>query len=174
MDIDGNEEADKAAKTAAKSNGSTRIYAALKSARNATNKTQTRDKWTKQWNEGKETATLLRGMSKRPHFTSGGKLYSQVKGKRQVAALVRLRTSHVALNEYLHRFGHEEEPTCKCGEENENVEHYLLKCKNYATQRAILVKEVGAGGMRLERLLGDAKYVKFTLEFIRETNRFGF
>ena len=75
---------------------------------------------------------------------------------------------------YLHRFGHEEEPTCKCGEENENVEHYLLKCKNYTTQRAILVKDVGVGGMRLERLLGDAKYVKFTLEFIRETNRFGF
>ena len=80
----------------------------------------------------------------------------------------------MALNEYLHRFGHEEELTCECGEENENVEHFLLKCKKYTTQRATLVKDVGAGGMRLERLLGDVKYVKFTLEFIRETNRFGF
>ena len=44
MDIDENEEADKAAKAAAKSNGSERTQAALKSARNAANKMQTRDK----------------------------------------------------------------------------------------------------------------------------------
>ena len=50
---------------------------------------------------------------------------------------VRLRTSHVALNEYQHRSGHKEEPICECGEENETVEHFLLKCKMYTAQRVI-------------------------------------
>ena len=113
-------------------------------------------------------------MSKRPQFTSGVKLYGQIGSKQQVATLVRLRTSHVSLNEYLHRFGHKEQPTCECGEENENVEHFLLKCKKYTSQRAKLVEEAGAGGMRVEKLLGNVKYVKFALEYIRETNRFGF
>jgi hypothetical protein len=32
-------------------------------------------------------------------------------------------------------------------------------------------KEVGIGGMRLEKLLGDPRRVKFTIEFIGSTGR---
>jgi hypothetical protein len=115
---------------------------ALKSARNAANKRQILDKWIRQWNEGTETAVKLRAMSKRPHFTSGGKLYTQITVKQYVAWLVRLRTAHCSLNKYLHQRGHEEEPLCACREEEETVEHFLLKCKKYTTQRG----EDGKGG----------------------------
>jgi ribonuclease HI len=176
MDIEGNEQADKAAKEAANSTEreANAYYPALKSARNAANKQQTQNKWIKQWNEGTETAVKLRAMSKRPHFTSGGKLYSHITVKQQVAWLVRLRTAHCSLNKYLHQRGHEEEPLCACREEEETVEHYLLKCKRYTTQREKMVKEVGAGGMRIEKLVGNLKCIKYTMEYVKETNRFGF
>ena len=80
----------------------------------------------------------------------------------------------MTLNEYQYRFGYKDEPTCEYGEENENIEHFLLKYRKYINQRVILVKEIGTGGMRLEKLLGNMKYTKFVLEFIRETNRFEF
>ena len=41
-------------------------------------------------------------------------------------------------------------------------------------QRAKLVEEAGAGEMRIEKLLGSIKHIKFTLEYIRETERFEF
>ena len=44
MDIDGNEQADKAAKGAAKPDNQERINATLKSARNAANRTQLKNK----------------------------------------------------------------------------------------------------------------------------------
>jgi len=178
MDIEGNERADKAAKEASnpmeaevESNVN---YPTLKSARNAANKQQIQAKWIKQWNEGTATAVKLRAMSKRPHFTSGRKLYSQITVKQYIAWLVRLRTAHCSLNKYLHQRGHEEEPLCACREDEETIEHFLLKCKKYTTQREKMVKEVGAGGMRVEKLVGDLKCIKYTMEYVKETNRFGF
>ena len=87
---------------------------------------------------------------------------------------MRLRTAHCSLNKYLLQRGHEEESLCTCYEEEETVEHFLLKCKKYIKQREKLVKEVGAGGVRIEKLVGELKYIKYTMEFVKETNRFGF
>ena len=113
------------------------------------------------WNKGKETATQLRGMSKRDVFENGTKIYNNISNRQQMAWLVRLRTGHCSLNSYLHRFGKEEEPTCECGENNETVTHFLLRCERFARQREKLTKEVGIGGMRVEELLGDHKHVKY-------------
>ena len=63
---------------------------------------------------------------------------------------------------------------CECQEEEETVEHFLLKCKRYTSQRGKLVEEVGAGGMRVEKLVGNSKYTRHIMEFVKETNRFGF
>jgi hypothetical protein len=51
------------------------------------------------------------------------------------------------------------------------VEHYLLECRNYREQRNKLKREAGKGMMRMERLLGDPKIIKHTLEYIKETGR---
>src|SRR5436190_16473635 len=137
-------------------------------------KKQTKAKWTMMWNKGKETATHLRGMSKRHAFENRTKIYNNISNRQQMAWLVRLRTGHCSLNSYLHRFGKEEEPTCECGENNETVSHFLLRCERFARQREKLIKEVGIGGMRVEELLGDHKHVKYTLKYVKETKRFTF
>ena len=67
MEIEGNETVNikaKKAATAKEKNRTKPTKPDLKSARNATIKTQIKEKWTKIWNNGKETATQLRGMSK--------------------------------------------------------------------------------------------------------------
>ena len=51
------------------------------------------------------------------------------------------------------------------------MHHYLLECRNYREQRKKLRKEVGTGKMRVERLLGDPKMIKHTLEYIKATDR---
>jgi hypothetical protein len=47
-----------------------------------------------------------------------------------------------------------------------SMTHYLLECRNYREQTKKL-REVGKGKMRVERLLGDSKTVKYTMEYIR-------
>ena len=52
--------------------------------------------------------------------------------------------------------------------------HYLLKCEIYEEERDALRRKVGAHGMKVEKLLGDSKSVKHTLEFMERTQRFNF
>jgi hypothetical protein len=87
------------------------------------------------------------------------------------AIIAQLRTGHCGLNRYLHRFSLRNSPYYRCGYGKETVEHYLLEYRNYRDQRRKLRKEVGRGKMRMEVLLGDAKIIKYTLEYIKETNR---
>jgi len=46
-----------------------------------------------------------------------------------------------------------------------------MECRNYREQRKKLRREVGAWKMRMERLLGDPKILKHTLEYIKATGR---
>jgi len=58
---------------------------------------------------------------------------------------------------------------CPRGRGKETVEHYLLECRRYAEERKELRKNVGVGGMRIEKLLGYPKLVKHTVEFVAST-----
>ena len=177
MDIPGNEAADTAAKDAANSKGELGLpfeYAIMKSARNMTIKASSKSEWTKGWQEGKETATQLRGISKRPMVESGIKLYGIISTRQEAAWIIRLRTGHCSLNQYLHRFNIKDNPKCACGDAIETVTHYLLRCGNYDEEREKLRKEVGMGSMRVEKLLGYPKLINHTLEYIKNTKRFTF
>ena len=46
------------------------------------------------------------------------------------------------------------------------MEHYLLKCRRYKDQRKKLRKEVGMGKMRVDKLLGNPKVIRHTMEYI--------
>jgi hypothetical protein len=61
----------------------------------------------------------------------------------------------------------------RCGQAKETVKHFLLICSKYK-ERDKLRREVGAQGMGEEKLLGDAKKVKHTIQFIEDTGRFEF
>lgn len=105
----------------------------------------------------------------RPGTTGGTKLYNRILNRSTIAALTRLRTGHCGLNHYLHRFGLTDTPHCSCGRGKETVEHYLLECELYVEQRKELRKNIGIGRMKVEKLLGDPKLVKHTVEFVAST-----
>src|SRR5579859_2012914 len=177
MEIVGNEKADEAAKEAAKSKkvDVNFTHKPLKSSRsNVINQIVKKD-WLDAWKNGKDNAKQLRRITTKAQDQESKKLYNSINNRTSLAQLARLRTGHCSLNQYLHRFGIEESPLCECGNEAiENVEHYLLHCPRYDRQRSKLRKEVGIGGMQIEKLLSYPEFINSTLEFVKETGRFQF
>ena len=178
--IEGNEEADKAAKEAAKSGGNElniprSTHAPLKSARSVCIKREIMEDWNASWQSQapNRDAKQLRQITKKPNALRGNKLYKAITlTRRQTAQLARLRTGHCSLNQYLHRFGHADSPQCECGSGAiENVKHLLLHCPRYDRQRAKLAREVGVCGTRMERLLGRPRMIRHTLNYVDETER---
>jgi hypothetical protein len=49
-----------------------------------------------------------------------------------------------------------------------------MVCPKYERWRDRMRKEVGVGGMKMEKLLGDSRRMKDTIEFIESTERFEF
>ena len=122
MDIAGNEEADKAAKEAARSrdtNGGTAAvtHKTMKSARNQTIERAAKMEWKIGWEKGKATAQHLRRITTKTEMEAHNthKLYNSITKRPDIAMLSRLRTGHCFLNQYLHRFHHEDSPECTCG-----------------------------------------------------------
>ena len=60
---------------------------------------------------------------------------------------------------------------CECGYGAETVEHFLLECPNHKEARKELQRKVGTGKMKVASLLGDAKTVELTMEYIKATKR---
>jgi len=171
--IEGNERADIEAKRAALDHTLSKCfdYKALKSARVTRIKRAAKEQWHKVWNENTKTATALRRIMGRQYTKHGPKLYNKLVNRSMVATIVQLRTGHCGLNYYLHRFGINDSPYCDCGYGKETVEHFLLECRRYKEQRRTLRHEVGVGKMRVERLLGDPRVIKKTLEYVKSTGR---
>ena len=167
-DIAGNEEADKAAKEAVRSNGTEGAiftHKTMKSARNQTIKTAAKREWKIGSETGKRTGKHVRRITTKSEAQNSYKIYNSITKRSEIAMLSRLRTGHCSLNQYLHRFHHEESPECSCGSgASETVEHFLLHCPKYDKERDKLIKNVGVGGMWIEKLLGYPKFIKFTLD----------
>ena len=85
---------------------------------------------------------------------------------------MQLRTGHIPLNQYLHRFHLADSPKCACGQGVETISHYILHCAQYVKQRSELRTKIEARGMKLETLLGDPKNTKAITEYVAETKRF--
>ena len=141
MNIEGNEQADQAAKVTAMSNTNPPTIK-MKSAQNRSIQSMTNTQWETEWKTGKENAKRLRAMSQYPGTATGPKRYGELQRK-HVVWIARLRTGHCHLNEYLHRFTIIETPECECGAEKETVDHYLLNCKLYDEERDKLRRKVG-------------------------------
>jgi hypothetical protein len=60
--------------------------------------------------------------------------------KREAKVLAQLRTGMSALNGYLHRIGVAESDMCDCGQAAETIEHFLFRCKEWTTQREIMLQ----------------------------------
>jgi hypothetical protein len=86
--------------------------------------------------------------------------------------IIRLRSGHCHLNEYLHRFKLIETSECECGAEKETVDHFLLNCELYDEEHDRLRRKVGAQEMRINLLLGDTEIIQEIIEYIESTGRF--
>jgi hypothetical protein len=56
-----------------------------------------------------------------------------------------------------------------CGDAEEMVHHFLMVCRKYEKLRDRMRKEVGVGGMKTVKLLGDSRRIKDTVKFIEGT-----
>ena len=169
-DIEGNDKADAAAKYAVE-NPTTVTNTnptPLKSSRNQSIKNMSKNEWESIWNAS--NSRQLRRITASRQGQEGKKIYCNLSKRKHVAYLSRLRTGHCNLRQYHHRFRHEEDPYCDCGDGSiENVEHYLLSCRKYDRQRDKLRRNVGFGQMWMEKLLGHPRLATHTLEFMEET-----
>ena len=172
-EIEGNEHVDAEAKKAAKDPtlSQRHNYKPLKSARARYIKVAAKEQWHKVWNENIKTGTPFQRIMKGKGTKSGPALYNEIADRNSAAKIAQLRTGHCGLNRYLHRFGLRNSPYCQCGYGKETVEHYLLECRKYKEERKKLRREVGAGNMRVVRLLGDTKLIRHTMEFMKVTGR---
>jgi ribonuclease HI len=175
--IEGNEKADEAAKEAAIQRINPARKPSLKSARSNAIHQAIKRQWKEEWTNGRRTACKLRNMSQRPNISKqpSTHIYNQLGNRRRhIAWIARLRTGHCSLNQYLERFNIIDDSKCECGQGKETVRHFLLICSKYEKERDKLRREVGAQGMREEKLLGDVKKVKHTIQFIEDVGRFDF
>jgi hypothetical protein len=182
--IDGNEKADQAAKSAAIEEINPVPPTILKSARaNEIHQSVEREQQ-KQWVNGKGTAEHLRNITKRnmtkrnqstKRTKSSAGIYEQLRKRKHIAWVARLRTGHCSLNTYLKRFNIVQDAICPgCGDAKETVHHYLMVCPKHERWRDRMRKAVGVGGMKMEKLLGDSRRIRDTIEFIESTERFEF
>ena len=133
MSIAGNDMADEEAKKAAKSQGKgvdTIALSPLKSSRSQSIKRTNKDNWNAVW----KASSHLRKITTQRHVDKSAKIYNGITKRRDTARLVRLRTGHCSLNEYLYQFGIEESPTCECNSEFvETVDHFFDKMPKIRT-----------------------------------------
>ncbi|MBW0502317.1 hypothetical protein O181_042032 [Austropuccinia psidii MF-1] len=59
-----------------------------------------------------------------------------------VATIHQLRAGHVPLNDYLHQIKRADSPMCQHCNKRETPFHYLIKCRNFNTQRQQFIKDV--------------------------------
>ncbi|KJA19535.1 hypothetical protein HYPSUDRAFT_126000 [Hypholoma sublateritium FD-334 SS-4] len=87
--------------------------------------------------------------------------------------ITQLRTQHVPLAAYLHRFNLAESPTCQqCHQSPETVEHYIKYCRAYKKQRRALKYAIGHATDVGTHLLGTRKNIRHLLKYIHDTKRF--
>ena len=171
--IQGNEQVDEEAKRAAldPTLSSPFEYSPLKSSRVQEIKEMAKEQWAQEWSKNKKTAAHLRRILTKPRIMHRPKLYNSIPGRNMCAKIVQLWTGHCGLNGYLHRFRIKESPLCECGCSKETVEHFLMECRRFKDARSELRRNVGTRKMRVDRLLGDPKTIKYTAEYIKATSR---
>ena len=69
--------------------------------------------------------------------------WAQIKKSRKLETiLTRLRLGHVGLNQYLERFRQKDDPNCETCLVPEDVQHFMLECRQYIHQRNSLKRDL--------------------------------
>jgi ribonuclease HI len=177
--VEGNEEADRAAKRAAEGESCRRKdrpkvlkgklpanSAALKQEHEAALKKEHLKAWkqTRRYRKSKALGLELPS-SKYLKITEGI-------DRRSAALLIQLRTGHVPLNDYLHRIGKIDRLSCPAwGAARETVRHFIEECAVHAHERHILRRNSRSREL-MKSSMSSKKGVKALMEYIKGTERF--
>ena len=92
--------------------------------------------------------------------------------------LTQLLTGHCSLNSYRFRFKLSPSPNCTCGHEEEDIEHYILHCKNHDNAKEelkILTRLSNNSWPPALSVFGSSLHLLIALKrFIIQTNRLNF
>ena len=93
--------------------------------------------------------------------------------RREEIVLTRLRLGHSGLNKTLKLMGKHESGLCEGCQEEETVEHVLMECREYETERNNMrdkLRDLGMGEFSLRGILAmnNRLYVKTLLGFLRD------
>ena len=132
-------------------------------------KTAVDREWKERWASSERGQRLARVISTSPSSRVAAG-YRELKRADQ-ALLTQLRTGHIALNAYLHRFGRVDSPQClRCGEV-ETVTHFLLRCTRFSALRSTLRGQLRGQVMSVRTLLGVPKNTSALMKFVHATGR---
>lgn len=177
--IEGGERADEEAKRAAQGEstplfrpprGLTTQLPCSSAALGAEAKQQTTRNWTKSWRSSPR-ARKLKAIGFQAPTQRIRTLYAN-RSRVECAILTQLRTGHVPLNAFLHRIHWTNSPLCDHCLVPETVEHFLLNCRHFATQRTRLKTAHRSSWISLCLVLSPGKKVGALLEYLRATRRF--
>ena len=92
--------------------------------------------------------------------------------RRYVSLLTQLRTNHIPLQAYLHKFKLADTPICQlCEGAPETVTHYIMFCPRHATHRRKLRRELAPKTLDLS-VLGNKDGFAALFHFVKSTDRF--
>ncbi|KAG8702114.1 hypothetical protein FRC09_004948 [Ceratobasidium sp. 395] len=132
-----------------------------------------KEAWKRRWDEGlSESNTRLRIID---HTTPSNVFHklAQTIPRRHASLMIQLRTGHIPLMAYLHRFKRSNSATClACKQRAETVEHYLMRCPAYEPARQRRNIAFPAATESLPTLLSSEEAIPHLMTYIRETGRF--
>lgn len=128
--VKGNEIADSLAKEAIKQENVMEILLSRTEIK-AMIKSKITNKWQDKWNQGTTGRHLYNIQNE------VGKMRRTGRSTKEENVISRLRLGHTRLNSTLHLMGKHPTALCECGQGIETVEHVLIHCQKYATEREI-------------------------------------
>ena len=180
--IEGNEDVDKEAKKAAKghtsavSNLPKMLRRTLKKSKSVGRQHQQeiiKEKWRREWTNSPRYERLKHIDSSLP-LRKFVELISNKKIHRETASKIyQLRSGHVPLNAYLHRFKIKESAQCPaCGAQNETPQHFIMECPAYKHERWKLRPKKGKPELKYEDLMSNKEKTAELAHYILDTRRF--
>lgn len=131
-------------------------------------------KWRENWlniqqNHNTKPSGKVSTYTKQYGITTNTKIQIPRGTKRAIcSALYQLKLGHGYNKAYLHKMGRISNDKCKCGK-RETVDHLLLSCKIFKTERAELKRELNGNNLNTRLLLNTRRGITKIIEFIHKT-----
>jgi ribonuclease HI/exonuclease III len=133
------------------------------------------NEWKKDW----RSSVRGKAMAKLDGTTPSAKFLESIShpeiSRSTASSIAQLRLTHVPVNEYLYRFKRVDSTRCPaCGEDTEDITHFLLSCPGYAHERWALAQKAAkiSKPLNLATLLGVPAMALPLAEFLESTQRF--